>query len=157
MIAVPQSIKNHVELLQQFGAQFFAIQHGLLELLVRGCSRETVSIRFHLCVPLGLLSVRGCLVSVCGYGAITLNGNTQANLSAPTLGPLVGILFFQDRSIPSTAAGSTITGNSSSTFDGGLYFETTQLTFGGNSSASGYSIVVADKLTVSGNSSVGSN
>jgi hypothetical protein len=92
-----------------------------------------------------------------GYGAITLNGNTQANLSAPTSGPMAGILFFQDRSIPSSAAGSTITGNSSSTFDGGVYFATTQLTFGGNSSASGYSIVVADKLTVSGNSSVGSN
>jgi len=92
-----------------------------------------------------------------GYGAITLNGNTQANLSAPTSGPLVGILFFQDRSVPSTGAESTITGNSSSTFDGGVYFSTTGLTFGGNSSATGYSIVVADKLTVSGNSSVGSN
>ncbi len=92
-----------------------------------------------------------------GYGAITLNGNTQANLSAPTSGPLTGILFFQDRSIPSTGAGSTITGSSSSTFDGGVYFSTTPLTFGGNSSTNGYSIVVADKLTVSGNSSVGSN
>ncbi len=92
-----------------------------------------------------------------GYGAITLNGNSQANFSAPTSGPLAGILFFQDRSIPSTAAGSTISGNSSSTFDGALYFPTTSLTFNGNSSANGYSIVVADELVVSGNSSVGSN
>jgi len=91
------------------------------------------------------------------YGGITLNGNTQANLSAPTSGPLAGILFFQDRSIPSTGASSTITGNSSSTFDGALYFPTTTVSFAGNSSASGYSIVVADKLTVSGNSSIGSN
>ena len=57
-----------------------------------------------------------------GYGAITLNGNSQANFSAPTSGPLAGILFFQDRSIPSSGAGSTITGNSSSTFDGAIYF-----------------------------------
>jgi hypothetical protein len=92
-----------------------------------------------------------------GYGAITLNGGATVNLSAPTSGPLVGILFFQDRSIPSGSAGSTITGNSSSTFDGALYFPTTSVSFGGNSSASGYSFVVADQLTVSGNSSIGSN
>src|SRR5208282_3079543 len=35
-----------------------------------------------------------------GYGAISLNGNSQANFSAPTSGPLAGILFFQDRAIP---------------------------------------------------------
>ncbi|HKN14752.1 MAG TPA: pilus assembly protein TadG-related protein [Candidatus Binatus sp.] len=92
-----------------------------------------------------------------GYGAITLNGNSQSNFSAPTSGPLAGILFFQDRSIPTTAAGSTISGNSSSTFDGSVYFPTTQLTFNGNSSANGYSIVVANQLVVSGNSSIGSN
>jgi hypothetical protein len=92
-----------------------------------------------------------------GYGAISMNGNTSANLSAPTSGPLAGILFFQDRSIPSTAASSTISGNSTSTFDGALYFPTTQVTFGGNSSANGYSIVVADRLMLSGNSTVGNN
>jgi Flp pilus assembly protein TadG len=92
-----------------------------------------------------------------GYGAITLDGGATVNLSAPTSGPLVGILFFQDRSIPSSGAGSTITGNSSSTFDGALYFPTTSVSFGGNSSANGYSFVVADQLTVSGNSSIGSN
>ncbi len=92
-----------------------------------------------------------------GYGAISMNGNTQANLSAPTSGPLAGILFFQDRSIPSTGAGSTITGNSSSTFDGAVYFPTTTLSFNGNSSTNGYSIVVANKLTLSGNASIGTN
>lgn len=92
-----------------------------------------------------------------GYAPITLNGSATVNLSAPTSGTLAGILFFQDRSIPATAAGSSITGNSSSTFDGALYFPTTALSFGGNSSTSGYSIVVADKLTVSGNSSIGAN
>ena len=92
-----------------------------------------------------------------GYGPVTFDGGAAVNLSAPTSGPLAGILFFQDRSIPSSAAGSTITGNSTSTFDGAVYFATTQLTFAGNSSSNGYSIVVADKLTVSGNASVGSN
>jgi hypothetical protein len=92
-----------------------------------------------------------------GYGAITLNGNSQANLSAPTSGSLAGILFFQDRAMPSTDAGSDINGNSSSTFDGAIYFATTSVTYNGNSSASGYSIVVADKLIINGNSTLGNN
>jgi hypothetical protein len=92
-----------------------------------------------------------------GYGAISFGGNAQANISAPTSGPLAGILFFQDRSIPSTDAASTITGNSSSTFDGALYFPTTALSFNGNSSANGYSIVVANQLTLSGDASIGTN
>ena len=92
-----------------------------------------------------------------GYGAITLNGNSQANFSAPTSGALAGILFFQDRSIPSSGASSTINGNSSSTFDGAIYFPTTLLTFNGNSSANGYSIVVANELILNGNAALGSN
>ncbi len=92
-----------------------------------------------------------------GYGAITLNGNSQANFSAPTSGALAGILFFQDRSISSSAAGSTINGNSSSTFDGAIYFATTQLTYNGNSSSSGYTILVADKLLINGNDTMGNN
>ena len=92
-----------------------------------------------------------------GYGAITLNGNSQANFSAPTSGPLAGILFFQDRSIPSTGAASTINGNSSSTFDGAIYFATTAVNFNGNSSANGYSIVVANQLILNGNSNLGNN
>src|SRR6266481_6013654 len=92
-----------------------------------------------------------------GYGPILLNGNAGVNFSAPTSGPLAGILFFQDRTIPTSGAGSTITGNSTSTFDGAVYFPTTTVTFTGNSSANGYSIVVAYQLVVSGNSSLGSN
>jgi len=92
-----------------------------------------------------------------GYGGISINANSTVNLSAPTTGPLAGILFFQDRSIPGTAAASTLSGNSTSTFDGALYFPTTALTFNGNSSANGYSIVVANKLTLVWNASIGDN
>jgi hypothetical protein len=86
-----------------------------------------------------------------------LSGNSTVNFSAPTSGPLAGILFFQDRSIPSSAAVSTITGNSSSTFDGAIYFATTAVAFNGNSSVNGYSILVADKLVIGGNATVGNN
>ncbi len=92
-----------------------------------------------------------------GYGAVTMNGNSQANFSAPTSGSLAGILFFQDRSIPTSGAASTINGNSNSTFDGAIYFATTTVNFNGNSSASGYSIVVANELVLNGNSTLGSN
>jgi Flp pilus assembly protein TadG len=92
-----------------------------------------------------------------GYGAISFGGNSTANLSAPTSGSLAGILFFQDRSIPSTGAASSFGGNSSSTLDGAIYFATTNISFYGNSSANGYSIVVANQLSLSGNASIGAN
>lgn len=88
------------------------------------------------------------------YGPIDLTGNETANFSAPTSGSLEGILFFQDRSIPIRSSGSTITGNSSSTFDGVVYFPTTSLTYTGNSSGSGYTFLIADTITITGNSSM---
>lgn len=91
-----------------------------------------------------------------GYKQIKLNGNTQVNLSAPTTGSLQGILFYQDPSVTG-GAGSTINGNSSSTFDGALYFPTTTLTYNGNSSLSGYTIVVAYDIVWNGNSTIGNN
>jgi hypothetical protein len=66
-------------------------------------------------------------------------------------------LFFQDRSIAAGSAGSGVVGNSSSTLDGALYFPTTTHTYTGNSSASGYTIIVANKWVDTGNSSFGSN
>jgi Putative Flp pilus-assembly TadE/G-like len=90
-----------------------------------------------------------------GYGGITLKGTL--NFAAPTSGSLAGILFFQDRSTPGSAAGSTINGNASSTLDGAIYFRTTQITYSGNSSVNGYSIVVADQIVINGNSTVGNN
>jgi Flp pilus assembly protein TadG len=91
------------------------------------------------------------------YAGISLSGSRQVNLSAPTSGALEGILFFQDRSVPSTAPGSTITGGSNSTFDGAVYFLTTALNFAGNSSSDGYTLLVADTVSVTGNSNLQSN
>lgn len=88
------------------------------------------------------------------YSAINLSGNETANLSAPTSGALEGILFFQDRSVPTGSAGSVIVGNSSSTFDGVVYFPTTSLTYTGNSSATGYTFLIADTIGATGNASM---
>jgi hypothetical protein len=92
-----------------------------------------------------------------GYKGILLSGNIIMNLSAPTSGSLAGVLFFQDRTIPSGSAGSAIVGNTTSTLDGALYFPTTKLTYNGNSSSSGYSIIVADQWVDTGNSTLGNN
>lgn len=100
------------------------------------------------------------------YSQIDLGGSETANLSAPTSGDCTlsvpstgcaGILFFQDRSIPTSARGSNITGSSSSTFNGAIYFSTTSVSFSGSSGSGGYTIIVADTVSVSGTSVLSDN
>ena len=91
------------------------------------------------------------------YGPIILGGSNTTNLSAPTSGPYAGILFFQDRSIPIGSSGSKITGAAGSTFDGTIYFSTTSIEYGGNSTSGGYTIIVADTVKIDGGSTVNDN
>ena len=91
------------------------------------------------------------------YGAIDLGGSETAKLSAPISGPYEGILFFQDRSVAVGSAGSSIAGSSSSTFDGAIYFSTTNVSYSGSSSSGGYTIIVADTVSVSGNTTLSGN
>ncbi len=89
------------------------------------------------------------------YGAISLTGSSNMNLSAPTSGPLAGMLFFQDRSIASPPA-SSITGASNATLVGAIYFPTSALTYSGSSNGA-YTILVADTLTFYGSATVNAN
>ncbi|MEO8594343.1 MAG: pilus assembly protein TadG-related protein [Candidatus Solibacter sp.] len=82
------------------------------------------------------------------YGPVTLIGGTTLHLSAPTSGPLAGILFFQDRSIASPAA-SAFAGGTTITFDGALYFPTSLLSYTGGAS-SHYTILVSKTVIFSG-------
>ena len=93
------------------------------------------------------------------YGPISFTGSATSNFSAPTTGSLAGILFFQDRSIPVGSDSSTIVGSGSSSWDGALYFPTTALSYTGSSSGSGYTVIVAYdmSLTGSGTMTLGSN
>jgi Putative Flp pilus-assembly TadE/G-like len=87
------------------------------------------------------------------YGPVTLSGNGNANFSAPTSGSLAGMLFFQDRTVAiSTSPGeaSTVSGGASNTFEGAIYFPTTALSFFGNSSPTGSTVLVGDTVTISG-------
>src|SRR5208282_4969055 len=93
------------------------------------------------------------------YAPIDLTGNETANLSAPTSGTFEGFLFFQDPSLPVGSAGITVVGNSSSSFDGVIYSPTTAITYEGNSSGSGYTILIGYTISTTGNSTftIGNN
>ncbi len=92
-----------------------------------------------------------CSTSPCNGaapGSITMNGNGVVNLSAPTSGPLAGILMFEDR----TAAAGTakINGNNSPTLNGTLYFPKSTISFSGDSSG-GVTQLIADMVSFKGN------
>jgi len=123
------------------------------------------------------LSGTGCTFHNCadsssdGYssGSITCGGNSgdsvHCTLSAPTSGSCKGMLFTQDSSIGgssgwghgwgwgsgSTSNNCTVKCDSSSICDGACYIPNSSCTYGVSSSSSGYSIVVADSVTLSGN------
>jgi hypothetical protein len=89
------------------------------------------------------------------YKPINITGNETGSLSAPTPGAMEAMLFFQDRSVANIPANaSTVVGNSSTSFDGVVYFPTTGLKFFGNSASSGYTFLIADTITVTGNASM---
>ena len=93
------------------------------------------------------------------YAPIALTGNETAKLSAPTSGPLEGFLLFQDPSIPVGSSAITVIGNSASSFDGIIYSPNTSINYFGNSSGSGYTVLVGYKITITGNSNftIGNN
>jgi hypothetical protein len=86
------------------------------------------------------------------YGAIVINGGSTLNISAPTSGPLEGILFFADRNMPSV--NNIINGNNDSNIVGALYFANSSLSFSGNNSTTSYTQIVAKTLTVIGNTTI---
>jgi Flp pilus assembly protein TadG len=96
------------------------------------------------------------------YREITINTSGNVALSAPTSGANKALLFYQDPRVAwASNNGSTITGSSTSTFNGILYFPTTDLTYSGNSSSTsdtaGYTFLVAYNLKISGSAQVHSD
>jgi RHS repeat-associated protein len=99
----------------------------------------------------------GCSSSY-SYTPITVSGQVQASLSAPTSGPLMGILFFGDRAACARRGScvNTINGGSTALLNGALYAPRDELEITG-SNASGYTMLVADKIYINGNSNFGEN
>jgi hypothetical protein len=89
------------------------------------------------------------------YGAVDLSGGTNLQLSAPTTGPLAGILFYQDPSITSPAA-SSLSGGTDTIFNGALYFPTSAVNYSGGA-ASAYTILVSKTVSITGGTTLNSN
>ena len=102
-------------------------------------------------------------VKITGTGVVTFTAPTIAN--NPTNSPYVGVLFYQDPTIPGTSSqGSTsmIAGGAGSIYQGIIYFPTTDLQYTGNStnvanSSAGYTILVGYDVAVSGGSIINSD
>jgi Putative Flp pilus-assembly TadE/G-like len=100
--------------------------------------------------------------STSGYSPISIDGQANLTMAAPTSGSLTGIAFFEDRSTSVTGSNPTanpnkIVGGSSTSINGALYFKNTQLQFSGANSATGYMVIVADMVQINGNSTFGNN
>lgn len=89
------------------------------------------------------------------YRAVNLSGGTTLQLSAPTTGSLAGILFYQDPSVASPSP-STLSGGTSTKFDGALYFPTSALSYSGGA-ASNYTIIVCKTVSFSGGTTLNSD
>ncbi len=87
------------------------------------------------------------------FSGVTINGNVDLQLSAPTSGPTKGLIFFQDRTLPVGAFSSKINGTSNTIFNGSLYFPTTEVEYsGGADTTATYTAIVAWDIAFKGNS-----
>jgi hypothetical protein len=104
-----------------------------------------------------------------GYASVTINGNANVALSAPTSGPTGGMLFFQDRRAPFSGGTSSnsscgsgnaqnqINGGSNQLLTGALYFPSQSLCYGGNSATTGAgrcTQIIARQISFTGTSDV---
>jgi len=100
----------------------------------------------------GATTFTGSGVTFITSGPVSIKGNAALTLSAETSGTYKGILFWD-----TSASGSDFSGASSATMDGAFYFPNSTLTYTGNSSGSGYTIIAAAQLQFKGNASLGDN
>ena len=89
-----------------------------------------------------------------GGASLSYNGGATINLSAPTSGPLAGLLFYADRDDIGVA--HKINGNTGSELNGAIYMPSGDLDYSGNFSGGGGGCtqIVTRRVTFSGNSSL---
>jgi hypothetical protein len=93
-------------------------------------------------------------------GGVDIHGGGNVTLTAPTTGTYAGILFYQS---PSDTTAAVINGNSSSFFEGALYFPKASLDFSGTAGStsfntgSDYTLIVSSALTVNGTATINLN
>jgi Flp pilus assembly protein TadG len=93
------------------------------------------------------------------YATVTINGNADIQLSAPTSGPTAGLVFFQDRRAPTGGYPNIFNGGSAQVFTGALYFPKQGVRFNGGTSltSGGCTQILADQIDFNGNARVGIN
>ena len=92
-----------------------------------------------------------------GYNwkAIDIGAGVTGSLTAPTTGPMKGILFWVDGDQPLIPAGNHIIGHSTMVFTGTIYMPSQHLDYGGSSNAAGeWTYIIADTIDVHGAASV---
>jgi hypothetical protein len=85
-------------------------------------------------------------------GSINLSGTGQVKITAPTSGTYAGIAIYQDRHV--TSGSNTITGGAGFDVEGAVYTPSGSLTFGGTSSASTCTQLLAKTVSFQGNPSM---
>ena len=97
------------------------------------------------------VSGSGVTIYLVGSARVSMNGNADVQLSAPTTGDYSGILFFGDRA-SSAGLANTFNGDTASRLTGNLYFPTQPVAYNGNfSGKNGCTYVIGDTVTWSGN------
>lgn len=95
----------------------------------------------------------GVTIYLAGSSRVSMNGNANVSLSAPTSGTYSGVLMYGDRT--SIGGQSTFNGTATSLLTGALYFPKQQVNYLGNfSGQNGCTQVVADTIQWSGNSTI---
>ncbi len=87
-----------------------------------------------------------------GAGSFTFNGGASIKLTAYNTGSTSGILFYDDRTVMGLS--HIINGNSTSTFDGALYFLHGNLKFAGTNASGKFLYIVADTIEFTGTSNL---
>jgi Flp pilus assembly protein TadG len=91
------------------------------------------------------------------YATATINGGATVNLSAPTSGPMAGIVMYGDRNMPAGTA-FKFNGGASQTLHGAIYFPKGSVSFaGGANTGDGCMQLVADTITFTGDSNFAIN
>jgi hypothetical protein len=90
-----------------------------------------------------------------GWATASIGSNATINLTAPTSGPTQGIVMYADRRMPTGQNSFTLAGGATQNFGGAIYLPTSQLSFsGGNGTTTTCTQIIADTVTLTGNSNL---
>jgi Flp pilus assembly protein TadG len=93
------------------------------------------------------LTGSGVTFYITGSGSVQFNGTSHFSLTAPTTGTYAGILFYQDSNDASSAQ---LNGDSSTAFQGALYFPGALLQLNGGTGNAAYTIIDASQVQLNG-------